>query len=265
MHEQRTAGLASMGSLWQKRTWGLTLGMCLLAASASAQGFPTGKLPKPELPKGKLAEVAAGALPNGLGQEQVVAGLREMLRTGSQNAVKEVGRQDGFLENAEIHLPLPQTLDKAAQGLRKLSLGALAEDLEISMNRAAEAAAVEATPVLEQAIEKLDFQDAAGILAGGEDAATQFFRKQSSEELAKAFRPVVEKNLEKVGTAKLYDSFASKVATIPFMGSPQFDLDEYVTQQTLEGLLIVMAQEEARMRKDSSARTSPALQAIFGN
>jgi hypothetical protein len=226
-------------------------------ASAHAD-FPT-----PKLPTGKLAEVAARAAGDSLTDSTVVDGLREMLRVGTSNAVAETGRADGYLKNDEIRVELPDTLEGTVGRLRKMQLGSLVDDLEVSMNRAAEQAAAEAQPVFDAAIEKLSFADGAGIVAGGERAATDFFEAETREQLAETFRPIVEKSMEDVGVAKVYDAFVKPLASIPFFSAPKLDLTEHITDSTLDGLFSMLAKEEGRMRKDPGARTAPLIQGLF--
>ena len=222
-------------------------------------------LPTPKLPTGKIAEVAAGLAPKGVADSQVVDGLRAMLRTGTSNAVAETSRTDGYLGNEEIRIELPPALATTVSRLEKMQMGSLVADLETSMNRAAEKAAAEAQPVFDEAIDQLGFSDAAGILAGGERAATDFFESETREALTAKLRPIVEKSMEDVGLAKVYDSFVKPLSAIPFFSAPKVDMADHVTSETLDGLFTVLAQEEAKMRKDPSARTVPLVQGLFGS
>jgi hypothetical protein len=214
---------------------------------------------------GSLSDVAAAVAPKGPANSALVDGLREMLKVGTANAVKEVGRADGYLGNQDIKIKLPQTLEGTAGKLRTMQLGGLIDDLETSMNRAAEQASAEAQPVFEAAIAQLSFGEAAQIMGGSERAATEYFVRTTREDLAKTFRPIVQKSMEDVGVAKLYDAFVKPIKSIPFMSAPQIDLTEHITQKALDGLFEMVGREEAKMRKDPAARTTPLLQGLFGS
>jgi hypothetical protein len=236
----------------------------VLAALVTASGLAKAEIPTPKLPTGKLAEVAAKAAGDSVASGPMVDGLREMLRVGTTNAVKETARLDGYMGNDEIRIAVPNALESTVGRLEKMQLGSLVEDLELSMNRAAEKAAAEAQPVFDEAIQRLSFADASGILAGGERAATDFFEGETREKLAEKLRPIVEKSMEDVGVAKVYDAFVKPIASIPFFSAPKLDLAEHVTDKTLAGLFKMLAKEEGRMRKDPSARTAPLIQGLFG-
>jgi hypothetical protein len=214
---------------------------------------------------GSLSDAAAAVAPKGAANSALVDGLREMLKVGTANAVQEVGREDGYLGNQDIRIKMPQTLDGTAGKLRTMKLGALVDDLETSMNRAAEKASAQAQPVFEAAIAKLSFGEAAQIMGGSERAATELFDRTTREELAKTFRPIVEKSMEDVGLAKVYDAFVKPIKAIPFMSAPQIDLTEHITQEALDGLFEMLGREEAKMRKDPASRTTPLLQGLFGS
>ena len=237
------------------RTWEL----CVLGIALAFAGGARADLP------GSLSDVAAAAAPKGPANSAMVDGLREMLKVGTENAIQEVGRADGYLGNPDIRIGLPPALEGTGGKLRTLKLGALVDDLETSMNRAAEKAAAEAQPVFQVAIEKLSFGEAAQIMGGSERAATEFFVRTTRDDLAKTFRPIVEKSIEDVGLAKVYDAFVKPIKSIPFMSTPQVDLTEHVTQQALDGLFEMLGREETKMRKDPAARSTPLLQGLFGS
>jgi len=259
-HRIASRGVSRGRAHWCVGLWGVWVVACAVS-SVAADGFPAGKLPT-----GKIAEVAAGAVGQGVATDALVEGLREMLKIATANAVRETGRADGYLGNAEIRIPLPKTLEGTAGKLRSMQLGGLVDDLEVSMNRAAEQAAAEAQPVFDAAIEQLAFTDAAGIMAGGERAATDFFRDSTSEQLAERFRPIVQQSMEKVGLAKVYDGFVAPLAKLPFASAPKLDLAEYVTEATLAGLFTMLAKEEVRLRSDPAARSgNPVLENVLGS
>ncbi len=203
--------------------------------------------------------VALGAVD----ERTAASGLREALRIGAERAVKLTSKQDGFFGNPSIRIPLPGQLEKAAGLLRAMGMGAKVDELELSMNRAAESASKQALPVFAGAIQKLTIADARGILAGGETAATAYLRKTTGEDLRARFRPIVDAAMNQVGTVKTYEQFVGSVAAVPFAGKPSMDLRGYVTQKALDGLFFMVAEEEKQIRADPAARATDLLRAVF--
>jgi len=218
-----------------------------------------------QLPLGELARAAGLETGAPLDDRTIVAGLREALQEGTTRTVRSTGRTDGFFGNASIRIPLPDALERTAQGLRQVGLGATVDELELSMNRAAERAASEAAPVFVQAISRMTFADARGLLYGGERAATDFFERTTRDDLRLRFQPVVRSSMEQVGLVRLYDRFVGELARFPLIPRPRLDLDAHVTEGALDGLFFVLAQEEARIRQDPAARTTELLRRVFGS
>ena len=194
----------------------------------------------------------------------VAAGLREALRVGTERSVATTSRTDGFFGNSLIRIALPDELRTAARGLRAVGLGGQVDELELSMNRAAERAAGEATPVFVDAIAGLSITDAYAILRGNERAATDYFEAQTREPLAQRFAPIVDASMQQVGLVQLYDRVVGQIAALPLVSAPAVDLREYVTDRALAGLFSVLAQEERRIREDPAARSTALLRQVFG-
>ncbi len=212
-----------------------------------------------------LAWVAVLAFAASLDESTTVAGLKDALRVASERAVQTVSAKGGFLDNPKIHIPLPGQLQTMATGLRSLGMGAQVDELELAMNRAAESAAGEATPVFVDAVKAMSFQDAAGILKGGDRAATDYFEKTTTEPLRTRFRPIVDVAMKEVGIAKLYDSLVGRyTSAVPFASAPRFDLNGYVTDRTLSGLFLVVGEEEKNIRTNPAARATDLLKQVFG-
>lgn len=200
-----------------------------------------------------------------LDESTTVAGLKDALRVASERAVETVSAKGGFLDNPKIHIHLPGKLDAMATGMRTLGMGAKVDELEVAMNRAAESASAEATPVFVDAVKQMSFQDAAGILKGSDTAATDYFKKTTTAPLRERFRPIVDGAMKQVGVAKLYDSLiGSYTSAVPFASAPKLDLNGYVTDRTLAGLFTVVGEEEKKIRTDPAARATDLLKQVFG-
>ena len=191
-------------------------------------------------------------------------GLRDALIKGSQAAVAALGRQDGFLSNERVKIPLPQGLNQVEGLMRGLGMGKYADELINAMNRAAESAVVEAKPLLVQAVKNMSVQDAKAILGGGQDAATQYFRRTTSGPLADKFLPIVAKATQKVKLADKYNEFAGKGAKFGLVDAKDADLNRYVTRKALDGLFLMIAEEEKKIRQDPLGAASGIVSKVFG-
>jgi hypothetical protein len=204
------------------------------------------------------------AAPSGsLTNDKITAGLKEALQVSTANAVALVGKPDGFLKNDAIRIPLPDKLQTVGKGLRMVGMGAPLDELEVGMNRAAEQASPKAKAIFLAALKKMTFDDARLIWSGNDTAATEYFRRASSEELTAAFTPIVHDQLAKLGVIKQYNSVIQSTPG----GSAfavKFDLDKYVVGKTLDGLFYTLGQEEKKIRKDPAAQTTSLLRIVFG-
>jgi len=232
------------------------LGWILLGALAAAGC--NGAVPGLEV----LDELLAGA--GGGGDSQVVAGLREALSVGTRNTVAQTSKPGGYLDDPALRIALPGSLDKMAQGLRLVGYGAQVDELYVAMNRAAERASGEATEVFLGGIRQMTFQDAMGILNGGDTAATEFFERTTRGTLFGRFEPIVSEKLGQVGAVRQYDQLVERFEAIPFSDKPDLDLQDYVTNQALDGLFQTLGEEERKIRTDPAARVTPLLREVFG-
>jgi hypothetical protein len=199
-----------------------------------------------------------------LSNKDAAAGLKQALIKGSQAAVASLGKQDGFLKNERVKIPLPESLRKVEGLMRGLGMGKYADELVTTMNRAAESAVVEAKPLLVNAVKNMSVQDAKAILGGGQDAATQYFRRTTSAPLTDKFLPIVAKATQKVKLADKYNAFAGKAARFGLVDAKDADLNSYVTRKTLDGLYLMIADEEMRIRQDPVGAASGIISKVFG-
>lgn len=197
---------------------------------------------------------------------EIAGGLKEALTKGVRFAVDNLGRENGFLDDARVKIPLPKSLQKIEKPLRYAGKGQYVDEFVESMNHAAEKAVPVAIDVFVDAISRMTFDDARKILFSGQnDAATQFFRRTSEETLREKFRPIVEEFTEEVGVTQKYKTMIGKYGFAgKFLGKDATDLDGYVTQKALDGLFFMVAQEEAKIRKDPIGRTTSLLRKVFG-
>lgn len=213
--------------------------------------------------KGGASSVDASALAD-LSSADMIAGLKEALRVGADTVTAQLGAADGFNADPAIHIPLPQSLQSAQSTLRKFGLGGLADDVELKLNRGAEAAMPKAKELVWQAISTMNLDDAKAILNGPEDAATQYFRRVATPELKATVAPVIEQNLRDVGAVAAYDQLMGQYKSIPFVPDLKADLTAHATTLALDGLFTYLAREEAAIRKDPAKRTSEILTKVFG-
>ncbi len=197
---------------------------------------------------------------------EIAGGLKEALSKGVSTAIKSLGKENGFLGNVRVRIPLPKSLQKVEKVVRVAGQGKAVDEFVASMNHAAEKAVPVAVDVFVDAIKKMTFDDARQILfSGKDDSATQFFRKNSEETLREKFRPIVEEFTEKTGVTQKYKAMIGKAGfTAQFLGKDATDLDGYVTQKALDGLFLLIADEEKKIRKDPLGRTTSLLRKVFG-
>lgn len=210
------------------------------------------------------AKDAVSGKKTSLSQDDIVAGLKEALVVGSQKGANSLSQVDGFFANAALKILLPPEARKVETTLRNLGMGKQVDDAILSMNRAAEDACKSAAPIFGNAIKQMSFQDALGILKGSDTAATGYLRNKTQTELSTAFKPVIEKSLEKVDATKYWNTLITTYNKIPFQKKINPDLSSYVTEKALSGIFYQVAQEEKNIRKDPMARTSEILKKVFG-
>lgn len=198
------------------------------------------------------------------GDHTTISGLKEALSIGTQNAVKNVSQVDGYFGNKEIKILMPEKIQKVADVLRKIGYEREVDEFVLSMNRAAEKAAPKATSIFIDAIKQMTFEDARKILQGGDTAATDYFKANTSNELYKVFKPIISSSMNEVGTTKAYKDMMSKYESLPFITKESFDLDHYVTIKGLDGLFYMIGKEEKKIRTDPAARVTDLLKKVFG-
>lgn len=192
------------------------------------------------------------------------AGLKAALEKGSQAAVASLGREDGFFLNPQVKIPLPESLQRAERLMRRVGMGRYADELVLTMNRAAEAAVPEARQLFVEAVRRMTVQDAKAILTSGETAGTQYFQRATSQQLHERFLPIVKRATERVGLARKYNDYAEKGASLGVIKKEHANLDEYVTQRALAGLFVVVAEEEKKIRKDPVGTGTSIIKKVFG-
>lgn len=246
----------------------IVLSVVLLApASAVAQGslLEQGK----ELLRQRPSTGGSGG--TGVTAQQAEAGLREALQTATQRTVARVGKADGYLKDPNIHIPLPGFLASAKQTLGRVGASGMLDDLELRMNRAAESAAPKAIDIFKKAIAGMSVSDARAIVSGPNDAATQYFKRTTTEPLTQAFRPIVERSLADAGATKAYQGAVDRLAGASPLGGlggsampGNFNLTDYAVGKSLDGLFHYIAREEAAIRTNPAARTTALLKQVFG-
>ncbi len=199
-----------------------------------------------------------------LTEGEVSQGLKTALEKGAQAAISLLGRKDGFLANDKVRIPLPGFLDDAAKLLKTFGQGKRVDELVTSMNRAAESAVPMAKNLLMDAVRTMSVTDAKNILTGGDTSVTEFFADKTRVPLNGKFLPVVTAATRKVSLASKYNRVASKAAGIGLVSKEDANIEQYVTGKTLDGLYLVIGEEERKIRKDPVGTGSAILQKVFG-
>jgi len=194
---------------------------------------------------------------------KIGAALKQALQVGTENAVKLTGKTDGYFTNKAIKILMPEKLRTVERGLRTAGYGPEVDKLVLSMNRAAERAAPEAKKIFWDAIGTMSIDDAQRILNGTPTAATDYFKDKTSASLTLAFRPIVDRAMDEVGTARQYNDLLGQAKAIPFLKTENYDLDRYVVGKALDGLFHVVGDEERKIRTDPAARVTDLLKQVF--
>jgi hypothetical protein len=210
------------------------------------------------------AKDAVAGKPVGLGNDEIIAGLKDALTVGTEKGTAMLSKENGFFGNELLKIVLPPEAQKVEKTLRSVGFGKQVDDAILTMNRGAEEACKEAAPIFVNAIKKMTVQDAVGILKGADTAATGYLRSNTSSALTTAFKPIIDGALEKVGATKYWSTM---VATYNKFSMQKInpDLSAYVTERTLQGVFTQIAAEEKNIRKDPVARTSELLKKVFAN
>jgi hypothetical protein len=206
----------------------------------------------------------AGANLQALSNQDAVSGLKAALEKGTGAAVDLLGKTDGFYGNGAVKIPLPDSLKQTQKLMRGIGMGKYADELELTMNRAAEAAVPQAKKLFVDSIHKMSVQDAKGILGGGQTSATEYFKRTTSDQLRAQFLPIVKQSTAKVKLAEKYNQYAQKGMQFGLVKKEDANLDDYVTQKALDGLFHMVGEEEKKIRQNPVQAGSDIIKKVFG-
>ncbi len=198
-----------------------------------------------------------------LDSNTIAAGLKEALSVGAKNSVANVSKENGYFGNQLIKIPMPEKIRKIEKAMRKAGFRKEADKFVLSMNRAAEKAAPQALSFFIGAVKEMTITDATGILRGNDTAATDFLKSKTHDRIYGSFRPVVSSTMNEVGVTRSFKEMIDKARTIPLLKRESVDLDHYVTSKALDGLFLVVGQEEKKIRKEPAARVTELLKKVF--
>ena len=236
--------------------------VCVIVLSTQSQAAWTDFFDK-AISKGK--EVLGDSdVTSALSDSDIASGLKEALLKGTKSAVDNLGATDGFLENADVKIPMPSHLSMIESGLRTIGQDGIADSFVESMNRAAERAVPEAASVFTEAVKNMSIDDAKGILNGGDHAATDFLRRTSAENLRERFKPLVNDAIGQVGVTGKYQDLVGKADMLSgLVDTEKLDLGNYVTDKALDGVFFMVGEEERKIRENPAARTTELLKKVF--
>lgn len=241
--------------------------LVILAAGAFA-GTASAQMPKlDDIMKsiGKLPQSPTGGADKGAPDEKSsAAGIKEALAIGTEKAVARLSAKDGYFANEAVKILMPSSIQKVADLARKVGYERQVDEFVLSMNRAAESAAPMASRFFGDAIRDMSLSDARAIVTGGETSATDYFRSKTHDKLYAAFKPVVAKKVGEVGATRSYKDMMSRYEKVPFVSQQSVDLDDYVTNKSLDGLFRMVGEEEKAIRRNPAARTTDLLKMVFG-
>lgn len=239
------------------------LGLAIVASPADGQGFfDRGQDFLKGLGGGETSLPWPGSR---LTVAEIAGGLRDALRVGSERVVGTLGRNDGFNKAPDVHIPLPGSLRSVQSMLGRIGLSRLADDLELRLNRAAEAAVPKARKLFVDAIAQMTIDDARNILDGPNDSATRYFHAKMSAPLAADMKPIVNDQLGRVGAIASYDRMIGRYKRIPFVPDARADLTDYVLGKAIDAVFLYLGREEAAIRDNPARRTTALLQKVFGS
>ncbi|MDX2101293.1 MAG: DUF4197 domain-containing protein [Alphaproteobacteria bacterium] len=236
-----------------------------LAQFPSQPGLPT--IPSiPGVPGPGQPLPPARSTGQGVTQQDAAGGLKDALRIGTERTVSRLGRAGGYLNDRDVRIGLPGTLGTVSQGLRAAGMGGMLDDLEQRMNRAAETAAPQGGRIFGDAIQRMSFQDAIQIVRGPSDAATQYFKRETTRPLTQSFTPVVDRELQGAGATAVFDQVMRQGRSVPLIGNQLGDtsLTGWVVEKALAGLFLYLGREEAAIRQNPAQRSTDLLRKVFG-
>jgi hypothetical protein len=244
----------------------LLLGMLAVSLSASALDLDKLKARLDELKQPAATSNAPASKPSGLEQftpQEQADSLKQALTQGAETAVSNLAKENGYLGNDKVRIPLPENLQRAEHAMRKFGMGKYADELITSMNRAAETAVPEAKTLLIGAVKNMTVTDAKEILLGNDDAATQYFRRNTESTLGEKFKPIVSQSMQKVSLAQTYDRFAGKGIKLGLINDRDANLEDYITRKAMDGLFLMMAEQEKEIRAHPLQATGDLAKKVF--
>ena len=200
-----------------------------------------------------------------LNAAEIGSGLKEALRVGTETVVARLGKPDGFNADPKLHIPLPQSMHTVKSMLDKVGMGASLDELELRLNRAAEAATPQAKQLFWNSIKEMTLDDVTSIYNGPNDAATRYFQKKMTPQLTHEMQPVVEQSMSEVGAIQAYDKVMNQYKELPFVPDVKADLTSYVVEKATGGIFQSLAQQEAEIRKNPAKQTTDLLKRVFGS
>lgn len=250
------------------RTGALILALALMPGVAWAQGsmLDLGKsVLQQQMGQGGGNATSSPTRGSALSNSDITSGLKDALRQGAAAVTGRLGRADGFNADPKVHIPLPASLQRIQSGLKLAGMSGAADELELKLNRAAEAATPQARKIFTDALERMSVDDARAILNGPKDSATQYFKRSMSPDLKTAFRPVVDRTVAEAGAVKSYEALTASAKGLPMVGDGRAMLTDHVVDAALAGIFSYLADEEAAIRSDPAKRTTDLLRRVFAN
>jgi len=202
---------------------------------------------------------------NAFSEEEAVNALKETLNKGTEKGVKLLSVKNGYFGNSKIKIPFPKNATKVSEKLKQLGMQKQVDEVVLSINRAAEDAAMAAKPIFVDAIKKMSIKDAIGIVRGEKTAGTDYLNKNTNIALVSAFKPIIKRSLDKVNATKHWESIMTTYNKVPFVEKVNPELETYVTEKAISGLFFMLAQQEIAIRENPKERTSALLKKVFGN
>lgn len=252
--------------MYHRRLLATTTIAVLLAAPTSQAGLGDLLQQGQKLLGGETSQSSDSSDSTNLDGDTVSAGLKEALSLGTERAVSALAAENGYFGNSETRIELPGMLQTTADLLRRAGLESQVEAFELSMNRAAETAVTEATPIFADAITDMTIEDAKQIYSGGDTAATDYFRDKTWDQLSAKFKPQIETAMQANNVTGSYETLMGMAQDkVPLIGNLDLDLADHVTSEALEGLFLMLAKEEQQIREEPIARTTDLLKQVFGN
>ena len=206
---------------------------------------------------------ATGTSTPALTNDEVIRGLREALTIGTNNSSSLTSKLDGFYKNPEIFIPFPPEALKVKEKVEQLGMKKQVDEFVMTLNRAAETATLEAAPIFVSAIKEMTIADGFAILRGNDNAATQYLKDKTTAQLKVKFNPVVKNAIQKVEVTKYWNPIINTYNKVPFVEKMNPDLEDYVTTKAMDGLFLMIAKEESKIRKDPMARVTDLLKKVF--